>query len=200
MKKPITILVMLIVIIGMVSAGCSDDGGGGKKSTTPEELQTASGTIPSVSGWIASPEGSGDETEHTETVTLTGPATAFTVTVSIKDSDAEHAETDEGSDPDSAKVKVFDETGQSQTQSIVSGSSYTFKFPKAGGGNATEVDEESGTPMMGQMWTIQIKGEQFGSGKPAYFFGFIIWIDQGLAWELSGSYQYVTSEIEEPAE
>ncbi|MCK4718559.1 MAG: hypothetical protein KAT70_07805, partial [Thermoplasmata archaeon] len=153
------------------------------------------------SGWISSPDAVEEgECEHTEVYTLAHRPCIVFFTVTINDSDAAHAETDEGSDPDSAKVTVSDGANITQSQNIYTTTgTYTFEF----GVNRSEGAD------LGTQWTIEIKGMEFGGGKGAYNVPApaearpvpFVYVDQGLAWAIEGGYWYDDEPVDdEPAE
>jgi hypothetical protein len=97
--------------------------------------------------------------------------------VFVNDSDAEHSETDEGSDPDTVKVHMESE------------SHYYSKEGK------TPFYVETGWEyeFLPNNWTVTIEGISYGGGKPAYGpAGMVVYVDQGVAWEIYGSYMYFT--------
>ena len=138
------------------------------------------------SGWLCSPQSDETgETEHNESYffeSITITKVAFTV--AIEDSDDEHADTDEGSDPDTAKVNVSSSDGIKMVKSIISGTDYVFVVEKA-----------AGSPYLSQIWTVDVQGEDFGGGKSVLGpIGLIVYIDQGLQWSISAEYWYLETE------
>ncbi|GEM_PF-3271811 len=182
MKKMVAVAMVFVLVATVWAAGCAQKNTG---TSSKPKLEPVTEQIPPKSGWISSPDAAEPtEFEHTETIQIPSPyVTAFTVTVSIQDSDEEHSETDEGSDPDIVTVTVSDGANITEKKDVTSGTSYTFSFSASG---------EDGD-FLGQTWTINFKGKEFGGGKPAYFFGFIVYIDQGAEWSIdSGSYTYLS--------
>jgi hypothetical protein len=51
-----------------------------------------------------------------------------------------------------------------------------------------------GSEYLGQSWTVNIDAT-LGGGKPTYFFGFIVYIDQGVSYTIEGEYSYMAPEI-----
>jgi hypothetical protein len=99
--------------------------------------------------------------------------------IEIEDSDEEHAETDEGSDAD--KVEATVEGGKYS----YSDSGYTPFY--------MDVDWKSDI-FIPNHWEVTIEGLEFGGGKPMYGVGFIVYVDQGIAWKIYVEYVYVTYE------
>ncbi|MCK4718909.1 MAG: hypothetical protein KAT70_09590 [Thermoplasmata archaeon] len=195
MNHKLFAMIVAMLFIAVTSAGClGGDDDSGPDDSQPK-IEVSSGIVPPKSGWIASPVAVDSDTveqEHTENFTTPGPVVSMSVTVRIEDSDAAHMETDDGSDPDTAKVTVSDGGNGSMSQSIsTSTGTYTFEFGVAGGEEAAFCKN----------WVVEIKGVEFGGGKDAGgvgpFPGLIIgttYYDQGLAWSIEAKYTYVASE------
>ncbi|MCK4718908.1 MAG: hypothetical protein KAT70_09585 [Thermoplasmata archaeon] len=188
MNQKLFAMIVAMLFIAVASAGClggdKDDKGPTGSTTTTE---TSAGIIPPKSGWISSPDAVDVvETEHRENFTTPGPVISMTVTVRIEDSDAAHAETDDPSDPDTAKVTVSDGANGSMSQTIsTTTGTYTFELGVNGSEEAA----------FGTNWVIEIKGMEFGGGKetspgPFGVAMVLVFIDQGLAWSIEGKYTY----------
>ncbi len=144
----------------------------------PGELRAINASLPEKSGWIDSDEG---EVEHTEPVNFNeGTLIEITFYIHVEDSDEDHSETDEGSDPDTISASATDEVNYLKDTAQTPGDIIlTIKA------------EDLDTPYLNQFWNVTIWGEDFGGGKPAYFLGFIVWVDQGAAWTLNVNYIYM---------
>ena len=142
--------------------------------------------LESTDGWITNPDASDQgETSHTESYVIDNAnIVKMLFRVSIMDSDDAHEETDEGSDPDVAEVSAFsDGTSYTETRLITSETSYSFLF-----------EASNYSYPLPTVWKVEIVGEEFGGGKPAYVFGRIVWQDQGLAWSIEAKYWYVVED------
>ena len=151
--------------------GTPDDGDDGSDEVSGNLVNVS---MPQRSGWLES-----ESPEHQEPVAIPeSTVVEITFRIHVEDSDEEHAETDEGSDPDIIKASATDNAEQSQqdTATTPGDMTFTFKAPEA--------------TYLAQNWTVKIWGQEFGGGKPAYFFGFIVWVDQGVAWTLDVEYVY----------
>jgi hypothetical protein len=130
-------------------------------------------SLPPRSGWIDS-----EEVMHIEEFQLPQPYIySVTFHVYINDSNSEHSETDEGSDPDC--VSVYVESGVCQYDE-----SGLTPFVLDVGWRSSD--------LLPNDWTITMIGEEFNGGKPVYFFGFIVYVDQGIAWKICVDYVYIT--------
>lgn len=184
--KNLTItLVVLVAVIGMTfSAGCLDNGPAKKTKKAPEVL---SGSMEPQSGWL-----NYDAQPITFNISANGTALiSLNVTVAIQDSDDAHAQTDEGSDPDTVQIDVKSVDGAwsvSQKLSTTEGTT-TITIPNE---NITVSDGET----LPTDWTITISGVQFGGGVhptgPAGIvpIPFLTYVDQGCAYKVSAEYQY----------
>ncbi len=175
------LLIVTILIMGSL-AGCLG-GGDEEKKDKPPELILKSGTMEQLSGWIQ-----GDGSTATQAVPINLNNTnivSVAFKVSVEDSNAENAETDQGSDPDDVSITIsggnFTETQDGKTPLALN-----TDFRAQGG------SEE--ITYLSQAWTINIEATLNG-GKPAYFFGFLVYNDQGIAYTIDGEYTYM---VEEP--
>ena len=126
------------------------------------------------SGWI---DAGGDATHEEEFYLEENNIYSIQFKIEIEDSDVEHAETDEGSDPDSVKATV--EGGKY----FYTDSGYTpFNM---------EVDWKSES-LIPNNWTVTIEGIKFGGGKPFGVSGKVEYVDQGIAWKIYVDYVYIT--------
>ena len=106
-------------------------------------------------------------------------------TITVKDSNAENAETDEGSDPDEITIKVtFGNLTFKQKMSTPA--TFTIQLPETG-----QAAEGSYLPGNGR---IEIDANLNG-GKAAYFFGRIVWVDQGCEYTINGECTYMSEEL-----
>jgi len=177
------VLLMAVVVSMAALAGClgGDDEAEGEE--TPELVQKH-GTIMPMSGWIDD-----DGNEHASAsigINLNNTnIVQVKFSVTIDDSDPEHSETDQGSDPDQVTVVAM---GGNETNDISGATPYKrdFEFKAKAG--------PQGSEYLAQSWTINIDAE-LGGGKPTYFFGFIVYIDQGVAYTIEGEYTYMAPEI-----
>ncbi len=178
------VLLIAVTVIMAALAGCLGDEGGSEGEEAPELVQKH-GTIEPQSGWIDD-DGNGNSANGQYTVNLNNTNIIIvTISVVIEDSDAEHQETDQGSDPDEVTVTV---SGGNETNELRGTTPFRREFEfKAKAG-------PEGGDYLAQSWTITIDAA-LGGGKPAYFFGFIVWEDQGVAYTIEGEYTYMAPEI-----
>ncbi len=181
---PLVMLFSIIIVSGALS-GCL-----GEEETESKSRKTtvSSGTVPEKSGWLAY-----DATEPVTTgFTANGTKLiSLSVNVEIRDWNQEHAETDEGSEPDTVQVKVESDGGAF---------SYTERVTTSGSdgiGNTTiEITEEEAGETLPTAWTVSVTGEEFGGGNNPTGPGgivpipFLIYIDQGCEYSVTGSYEY----------
>jgi hypothetical protein len=150
-----------------------DEEGENTTDEKEEDVVYHEASLPPRSGWIDS-----EDVLHVEEINLP-ESNIYSITfhVYINDSNYEHAETDEGSEPD--YVSAYVEGGDNQ------------------------YDEKGLTPFLLDVgwrssrllpndWTVTMVGEEFNGGKPVYFFGFIVYVDQGIAWKICVDYIYIT--------
>lgn len=180
MRKLVLLVVMVVVFAAF--AGCL----GGEEKEKKEKvvpLVQKTGKIIPLSGWIGT-----DGNEHAAqsfTITL-NDTNIVTVKFSIKvdDSDADHSETDEGSNPDDITITVS--SGNStETKSGPTPYNTQIEFKAPGGTETPEYLDSS--------WTVDINAD-LGGGKPRFFFGLIVWIDQGVAYTINADYTYMQPE------
>jgi hypothetical protein len=152
-----------------------DEGQGNTADESGVKAVYHEASLPPRSGWIDS-----EYVLHAEEIHLQEPyICSITFHVYINDSDHEHAETDEGSDPDYVSAYVesvnnhYDESGLTPFVMDVGWSS---------------------SDLLPNNWTVTIVGEEFNGGKPVYFFGFLVYVDQGIAWKICVDYIYITYE------
>ncbi len=126
-------------------------------------------TLPPRNGWMDD-----EDPHHEEDYQLEHPNICnIKFRIFINDSDQWHEETDEGSDPDT--VKVYVEAGECAKSKegetpFYMEASWEYNF-------------------LPNNWTVTIQGIQFGGGKPVYTqAGFIVYVDQGVAWEIYADY------------
>ncbi len=99
----------------------------------------------------------------------------------VNDSDEEHAETDEDSDPDSVEVSIQSFGG------IICGST----------GGPTPINWIVGFNQpfpLPNDWTIIIEGLEFGNKSVFRPSGWIVLVDEGIAWTIFVDYVYLTYE------
>jgi hypothetical protein len=132
-------------------------------------------SLPPRSGWIDS-----EDAIHVEEFNLPQPYIySIDIHIYINDSNSEHADTDEDSDPDRVHADVqggkyhYDEVG------------FTPFLLDVGWRSSDLLPND---------WTVTMEGEEFNGGKPYFFFGFIVYVDQGVAWKISVDYIYITYE------
>lgn len=177
------VLLIAVVVTVAALAGClgGDDDAEGEE--TPELVQKH-GTITPISGWLDD-----DGNQHASGsigVTLNDTnIVKIKFSVVIEDSDAEHSESDQGSDPDELTVVVM---GGNETNELKGTTPFRRDFEF----KSMASSEES--QYLGQSWTVNIDAA-LGGGKPTYFFGFIVYIDQGVAYTIEGEYTYMAPEI-----
>ncbi len=176
------VLLMVTIVIMTAFAGCLGGEAENKGNSQPE-LVLKQGTIPQQSGWI---DTDGNRHAHGEfTINLNDTnIVSVNIKLSVEDSDAAHAETDEGSDPDDVIVTVGQgNNSEEKTGMTPFNQQFDIGAPKT----------EEKTDYLGESWTIVIDAA-LGGEKPAYFFGLIVWEDQGVAYTIDGSYSYMASE------
>jgi hypothetical protein len=184
LNKKLNFLVMIVVIASVFSAGClgggsgDDDGGGG--GGTHVELTPMTATMAPIGPvWM---QGTSEQAEETIPVDFgVQKVVQVKFTISVKDSDGEHAETDEGSDPDEITVKI---TWGNTTvkQKMVTPANFIMQIPESG-----QAPEGQYLPGSG---AINIDANLNG-GKTAYFLGFIVWVDQGCEYSITGECTYM---------
>jgi hypothetical protein len=175
------LLIATILIMGSL-AGCLG-GGDEEKKDKPPELVLKRGTLEPLSGWI---DGDGNTASQSFPINLNNSnIVSVELTVNVEDSNSENAETDQGSDPDEVSITIsggnFTETQDGMTPMALN----------------TDFRAQSGSEeitYLSQTWTINIEATLNG-GKPAYFFGFLVYNDQGIAYTIGGDYTYM---VEEP--
>jgi len=163
----------------------SSDGGsnGSSSGGGSSELTELTAVIEEQSGWIEADNNSMARMEMN--VTLPHEMiTSITLHVVVEDSDEEHAETDEGSDPDEVDIRFQTEECGNMTYNLTTPVEQVFHFDA----------EDYGYSYVSNVWDLLIKAECHG-GKPAYVAGMVVYIDQGVYWNISGKYTYLgTSE------
>jgi hypothetical protein len=176
------VIIIASVVIFAAFAGCLG-GGDEEKKEKPTELALKQGTIQEISGWIDD-----DGNEHASgTFPLPlndSNIVSIEITVMVEDSNSENAETDQGSDPDSITVTA---AGGNNTETMEGITPFSAKF------EFTALGGEEPTNFLDGAWSVQIDAA-LGGGKPRFFFGFIIWIDQGVAYTISGQYTFLVEE------
>jgi len=187
MNSKLSLLVLALVIVAVVSAGCSGsegegdgdgDGGGGNSNLVPTQ-----GTIEEQSGWA---QASDEHAVQQVTVTLASKmVTAVELIVNVEDSNEENSETDQGSEADKITIKI----SGAGNETITYGPQPT---PVSANIQIPESPLPEGS-YLGQTLTIEIEGD-CGGGKTAYFFGLIVWVDQGFEWKVSGTYTFMVEE------
>ncbi len=181
MRKWVIIIVSVVILAAF--AGCL--GGGDKeKKEKPPELVMKQGTITEMSGWIDD-----DGNEHAAgnfALPLNNSnIVSIEINVMVEDSNAEHAETDQGSDPDQITVTV---SGGNNSQTMDGITPFSVKFEFTAEGTQDIINYLDGS------WNVQIDAA-LGGGKPRFIFGFIVWIDQGIAYTINGQYTYLVEEV-----
>lgn len=176
------VLLVTITIIMAAFAGCLGGGSEGPKEN-PSTLVVKHGTIQPISGWIDT-----DGNEHASQsfqINLNDTnIVSVTFKVSVEDSDPGHSETDEGSNADDVTVTV---TGNNETDS------YQQTTPLSASIEFNSPQGRDPPVYLGENWDVQIEAD-LGGGKPRFVFGFIVWIDQGVAYTISGDYSYMAEE------
>jgi hypothetical protein len=163
-------------------AGCLG-GGDEEKKDKPPELVLKSGTLEQLSGWI---QGDGSGASQAIPINLNNTnIVSVILKVNVEDSNSENAETDQGSDPDEVSITVSGDNF-TETQDGTTPMSLNTDFRAQSG------SEE--ITYLSQAWTVNIDATLHG-GKPVYFFGFIVYVDQGVAYTIDGEYTYM---VEEP--
>jgi hypothetical protein len=177
------VLLIAITITMAAFAGCLGGGSEGPKEN-PTGLVLKHGTVETMSGWIN--EDGNEHASQSFPITLNDTnIVSVKFTISVEDSDPEHSETDEGSNSDDITVTI---TGNNETETKQGptplSATIEFKSPQ---GLETPV-------YLSSSWNIQIDAE-LGGGKPMFIFGRIVYIDQGIAYKISGDYSYMAEEI-----
>ena len=189
LNKKLNLLIILVVIASVFSAGClgggsGDDGGDGDGGGGDVNLTPATKKLPTIGPtWM---QGSNEQAEETIPIDFgVQNIVQVKLTITVKDSNAENAETDEGSDPDEITVKA---TWGNTTvkQKMVTPANIQMQIPETG-----QMGEGQYLPSGG---TVTIDANLNG-GKPAYFFGFIVWIDQGCEYTVDAECTYMTGEM-----
>jgi hypothetical protein len=184
------VILIAILLVAVAFAGCLGSGEDDKKESAPE-LVAKHGTIQRMSGWAESnwADSSNEPFIVDVDIGLTlnhSNVVQVQFTLKVEDSDPAHSESDQGSDPDDVTVT-------------------------ASGGNTTTDEKKGTTPAtinievktvataneavyLSQNWVVHLHADCYG-GKPMYFFGFIVYKDQGVAWTLEGEYTYMAEEI-----
>ncbi len=176
------LLVVTVLIMGAL-AGCLSGEAEEKKEKTPE-LVVKHDTIPQLTGWIDD-DGNGNTANGQVSVSLNNTnIISVKFTIKVEDSNTEHSETDQGSDPDDITLTI---TGgnSTETKEGMTPMNANVEIKTTGGSEAQEY--------LGQSWTIQIDAE-LGGEKPAYFFGLLVWDDQGVAYTIDAQYSYLAEE------
>jgi hypothetical protein len=180
MRKLVIIIASVLILAAF--AGCLGEGDKEKKQKPPE-MTLKQGTIQEMSGWIQE-DGNEHAAQDFPLSLNNSNIVSIEITVMVEDSDGEHAETDQGSDPDSISVTVAG-GNNTETKDGITPFSAIFEFTVQGGQEATD--------FLDGAWSVHIDAA-LGGGKPRFFFGFIIWIDQGVAYTISGQYTYLVEE------
>jgi hypothetical protein len=174
------LLIVSILIMGSL-AGCLG-GGDEEKKDKPPELALKRGTIEPLSGWI---QGDGSAASQAVPVNLNNTnIVSVAFSVSVEDSNAENAETDQGSDPDEVTITI---SGGNFTETQNGMTPMALKTDFRAQGGSEEIT------YLSQSWTVNIEATLQG-GKPVYFFGFIVYVDQGVAYTIDGEYTYMVEE------
>ena len=184
-KKTIVIIVVLVVVIAGVAVAAKSFKK--KEPVQPKKIPVeVTMTIGPETGWISSPDAAdGGATEATISAPFEGELQSLSLNVTIRDSDSEHAQTDEGSDPDSATIMVGDTVFQVSTE------------PSSGEGQVMQEMTKADLSAFNDSIEIQIMGNEFGDGvHPTGPIGivpipFLVYIDQGLEYELEFTYIYI---------
>jgi hypothetical protein len=176
------VLLIIMMVILAAFAGCLGGEAEKKKPKEPTLVQKQA-TNPPQSGWIDH-----DGNQHASAplgVNLNDTnIVSVKFTIKVEDSDADHSDTDQGSDPDQVTITV----GGGNTTEKKSGSTpftATISFVAPGGTEAPQYLDSG--------WTVQIDAE-LGGGKPVYFFGFIVYVDQGVSYTINAEYSYMMAE------
>jgi hypothetical protein len=177
-------LLVVTIVVFTAFAGCLG-GEAEPENKEPVKMQK-NGMIEKQEGWI---EDDGNEHAYSEISIPVNDSNLIRVKISVRveDSDAAHSETDQGSDPDNVIVTVSNGNA-TETQEGPTPFSYSFEFKVLGGAETTEY--------LAQGWSVTIDAA-LGGGKPRFVFGFIIWVDQGVAYSIDGDYTYLEIEGEE---
>ncbi|MDG6221005.1 MAG: hypothetical protein QCI38_06105, partial [Candidatus Thermoplasmatota archaeon] len=174
-------LLIVAMLLTVFSAGCL---GGGEEETKdgPKEpnLVAVQGSIPEVAGW-AQVEGE-SKASVAIPISITGDkVTRVVFTINAQDSDAANSETDEGSEPDKITVTIMWGNVSEKHGPMNTPASFNIELKAPAG----EYLPNSGT--------VTIDGV-LGSGKPVYFFGRIVYVDQGFAYQLNTEYTVMQEE------
>jgi hypothetical protein len=176
------VLVIAVIIVMAAFAGCLGGEAEKKKSNTPV-LVPKNAKSPTQSGWIDD-----DGNEHASAPITVGLNDTNIVhvkfTIRVDDSDPAHSDSDEGSNPDDVTVTISS-GNDTEKKGGPTPFSATIEFNAPGGTEAPEYLDQS--------WTVQIDAD-LGGGKPMYFFGLIVWIDQGIAYTVDCEYSYMALE------
>jgi hypothetical protein len=184
------VILITILIVAVVFSGCLGNGDDDKKESTPELVQKH-GTIQRMTGWAESGYAN-DDSEPYELDQDIGVVLNHTNIVQVKfilrveDSDSAHSESDEGSDPDEIAVTASGGNITTDERRGVTPATITIEV------KASDQGAEGG--YLGQNWALHLHADCYG-GKPMYFFGFIVWKDQGVAWTLEGDYTYMGEDL-----
>jgi hypothetical protein len=176
------VLLIIMIVILAAFAGCLGGEAEEKKAKTPTLVQKHAKN-PTLSGWIdhdGNQHASGSIGVNLNETNIV----QVKFTVKVEDSDADHSETDQGSDPDDVTVTISGGNFSEKKTGITPFSTQLdFGAP---GGTETPQYLDSG-------WTVQIDSN-LGGGKPVYFFGFIVYVDQGVAYTIDADYTYMAPE------
>lgn len=176
------VLLIIMIVISAAFAGCLGGEAEEKKAKTPQLVQKH-GKNPTLSGWIdhdGNQHASGSIGVNLNDTNIV----SVKFTIKVEDSDADHSETDQGSDPDQVTITIS--SGNTTEKKSGPTPFSTTVDVAAPGGAETPQYLDSG-------WTVQIDAD-LGGGKPVYFFGFIVYVDQGVAYTIDAEYSYMAAE------
>lgn len=188
MNKKILIGLFIVIILVATSAGCFENKPPKKKGTSYEE---STSNYPPTSGWLDSDMG--DSPQHVDsTVVLEINAsemiTVITISMGFEDYDSDHSESDQGSDPDDVTITLTNGDEASEPATGTTPCQLNLQLQV----NSTEADAYlSGT------WEISVQavcnpGKPYTLiPRPGQIWAPLTYKDQGIAYTLSATYNYI---------
>ena len=179
MNKKVIIGLIIVLILVSAGAGCfSDD----PKPPSGPYYNEMDEQLENQNGWIDDDGNQGASATIPLTINASAMITSISIKMRFEDSDSTHSESDEGSDPDEVTIKLSNGVMESEPSS----GSTPCNLEVTMAPNSTDEEAES---LIGN-WEISITGICNG-GKPRFILGLLVWIDQGIAYTLDGTYSYL---------